>query len=234
MMNDESHPCPNCKSADGCDCDPFDVLGAVVEQNPIPSGRGYPAACPDCASLKAELAVKTEALEELITAVSLDVQSRPSPWRFSTPRLEQADTAARRALTPTQTPGVPGAACTCPFPREKCPRCAHPCGACEAASLAGVPAQGGGKEVRIEVDSWVRRIAKECAFRSICPGGHGDVGEIERAILHVIERCAEKAEQGVCQFGDDDTVRCAHTACAVKRVTGRRVRALAAPGKDQP
>jgi hypothetical protein len=29
--------------------------------------------------------------------------------------------------------------CVCPFPRLKCPRCAHPCGACEAASLAAAP-----------------------------------------------------------------------------------------------
>lgn len=33
--------------------------------------------------------------------------------------------------------------CTCPFPRDKCPRCAHPCGECEAASLAApASAQG--------------------------------------------------------------------------------------------
>ncbi len=28
------------------------------------------------------------------------------------------------------------AQCSCPFPRDKCPTCAHPCGACEATSLS--------------------------------------------------------------------------------------------------
>ena len=34
-----SEPCPNCESTTGCDCSPDDVLGAVVEQHPIPSSR---------------------------------------------------------------------------------------------------------------------------------------------------------------------------------------------------
>ena len=34
----------------------------------------------------------------------------------------------------------PATQCRCPFPRDKCPHCAHPRGACEAASLATPPA----------------------------------------------------------------------------------------------
>jgi hypothetical protein len=39
-----------------------------------------------------------EALTEMVTAASLDVQARPAPWAFSTKRLEDADRQARAAL----------------------------------------------------------------------------------------------------------------------------------------
>ncbi len=39
-------PCPACESTTGCACDEFDVLGAIVERNPIPSGRPAPGKLP--------------------------------------------------------------------------------------------------------------------------------------------------------------------------------------------
>jgi len=34
-------PCPACESTTGCDCDDFDVLGAIVERHPIPASPGF-------------------------------------------------------------------------------------------------------------------------------------------------------------------------------------------------
>ena len=74
---------------------------------------------------------------------------------------------------------------------------------------------------------WVRRIAKECAFRSICPGGHGDADEIERAINHVLKRVLEAADPGCAPT-------CMHAECKGARDAVNRVRSLLKPEGTSP
>lgn len=37
MSGPAGTPCPACESTTGCDCDEYDVLGAIVERDPIPA-----------------------------------------------------------------------------------------------------------------------------------------------------------------------------------------------------
>lgn len=74
--------------------------------------------------------------------------------------------------------------------------------------------------------------AREMALE-LATAGFGAPQPIEHIIALVVERCAQEAEAGVCTFNDEGA-KCAHTACAVKRVTSRRIRALAASPAPHP
>ena len=57
--------------------------------------------------------------------------------------------------------------------------------------------------------AYIKRLAAECAFRSICPGGHGDAAEIERAMLHLVKRLSLPISREALDLGPIDVVAAA-------------------------
>lgn len=103
-------------------------------------------------------------------------------------------------------------------PDPDCQGCAPP-----GSAVAGAPAMP-------TPTTYARTMAHKAQDKWLNgPGGHyAALVAVEEVVAEVGERCAVESEVGVCQFNDDGA-RCAHSACAAKRVIARRIRTLFAP-----